>query len=204
MYRPSYTINDNPEFAFKLMQDFPLGLLISQLQGNIDTNYLPFLAKIEKNELILFTHMARSNPQWKNLGNEVIVSFQGPHRYISPAMYVEKNNVPTWNYAAVQITGKPELITSGPKIKEILNESVEYFESKNKTFWKYELPQAFQEQLESAIIGIKIKSKGVAKFKLSQNRNDQDYEAVLNFLRKSQKASDQELYQWMIDCPKYN
>ena len=126
MYRPSYSINDDPDLALQLIQDFPLGLLISQSQGKIESNYLPFFVKIEKNEIILLTHLARSNPHWKNLGEEVLVSFQGPHRYISPTMYKGKNNVPTWNYAAVQITGKPELITSGQGIKDILNESVEF------------------------------------------------------------------------------
>ena len=117
-------------------------------------------------------------------------------------MYKGQNNVPTWNYAAVQITGKPEIVTSGPDIKEILNESVEYFESRNGTHWKYNLPASLQEKLESAIIGLKIKSLSVAKFKLSQNRNDEDYDAVLNYLKSSSKTSDQVLWDWMIRFPK--
>lgn len=197
MYRPSYSINENPELAVKLIQDFPLGLLISQSQGNIESNYLPFLASFDKGELVLTTHLARSNPQWKNLGTEVLVSFQGPNRYISPTMYIGKNNVPTWNYAAVQTTGKPELITSGQEIKEILNHSVDFFEDRNETSWKYNLPQEAQDKLESAIVGLKIKSSAVAKFKLSQNRNDEDYESVTRFLQSSPKAKDQELLNWM-------
>ncbi len=186
----------------QLIQDFPLGLLISNFDGKVESNYLPMLAKIENEELVLTTHLARSNPQWKNLGAEVLVSFQGPNRYISPTMYKGQNNVPTWNYAAVQITGKPEIVTSGPDIKEILNESVEYFESRNGTHWKYNLPASLQEKLESAIIGLKIKSLSVAKFKLSQNRNDEDYDAVLNYLKSSSKTSDQVLWDWMIRFPK--
>ena len=197
MYRPSYTINDNPEHALKLIQDFPLGLLISHEHGSFESSYLPFLAQIENGELVLITHLARSNPQWKNLREEVVVSFQGPNRYISPTMYAGKNNVPTWNYAAVQIKGKPELITSKTEIKQILNQSVDFFESRNETSWKYELPEPLQEKLESAIVGLKIKSIGLAKFKLSQNRTDEDYEGVLKFLRSSPKASDQELLDWM-------
>ena len=202
MYRPSYSINDNPKLALQLIQYFPLGLLISNSQGKLESNYLPFLAKIENGELILITHLARSNPQWKNLGEEVLVSFQGPNRYISPTMYEGKNNVPTWNYTAVQFTGKPELVTSGSQIKEILNQSVEFFEARNETQWKYQLPEPFKDKLEAAIIGLKIKSLSQAKFKLSQNRNDDDYDSVLNFLRTSRKASDKDLLEWMERSPK--
>lgn len=202
MYRPSYSINENPELALQLIQDFPLGLLISTFDGKTDSNYLPMLAKIENQELVLTTHLARSNPQWKNLGFEVLVSFQGPNRYISPTMYKGQNNVPTWNYAAVQITGKPEIIDSGPQIKEILNESVAHFESRNGSDWKYNLPAHFQEKLESAIVGLRIRSISIAKFKLSQNRNDEDYEAVLSYLKSSSNASDQVLFDWMVRSPK--
>jgi transcriptional regulator len=202
MYRPSYSVNEKPELALKLIQDFPLGLLISNFNGKVDSNYLPMLAQIEDQELVLTTHLARSNPQWKNLGSEVLVSFQGPNRYISPTMYKVQNNVPTWNYAAVQITGKPEVIVSGSQIKEILNESVAHFESRNGSNWKYNLPAHFQEKLESAIVGLRIRSTSVAKFKLSQNRNDEDYEAVLSYLKSSSTASDQALLDWMIRSPK--
>lgn len=202
MYRPSYSINENPELALQLIQDFPLGLLVSNINGKVDSNYLPMLAKIENKELVLTTHLARSNPQWKNLGSEVLVSFQGPNRYISPTMYKGQNNVPTWNYAAVQITGKPEVITSGSQIKEILHESVAHFESRNGSDWKYDLPAHLQEKLESAIVGLKIRSISVAKFKLNQNRNDEDYKAVLSYLKSSSNASDQVLLDWMIRSSK--
>jgi len=202
MHRPSYSINDDSQAAEKLIQDFPLGLLISNVDGKIDSNYLPFLVHTKNEELILTTHLARSNPQWKNLGSSVLVSFQGPNRYISPVMYVGKNNVPTWNYAAVQIEGAPELVTEGPEIKKILQQSVEFFESRNKSNWHYDLPASMQDKLESAIVGLRIRAKSKAKFKLSQNRNDEDYEAVISYLKTSSVASDQELLEWMNCLPK--
>lgn len=202
MYRPSYSINENPTLALQLIQDFPLGLLISNVDGKIDSNYLPMFAKIKEEKLVLTTHLARSNPQWKKLGEDVLVSFQGPNRYISPTMYKSQNNVPTWNYAAVQITGKVEIITSGLLIKEILNESVAYFESRNGSHWRYDLPAQIQERLESAIVGLRIHANSNAKFKLSQNRTDEDYESVISYLKSSPNASDQVLLDWMIKSPK--
>lgn len=198
MYRPSHFINNDPYVALKLIQDFPLGLLISVENGTVESNFLPFVVRLENEELILTTHFARSNPQWKSLGSEVLVSFQGPNRYISPVMYEGANNVPTWNYAAVQISGKPEILTDKSCLKGLLQESVSYFETRNSTNWRYELPVPLQDKLESAIVGVRIRSKATAKFKLSQNRNDQDYQAVLDYLKRSTRPSDQELLNWMM------
>ena len=51
----------------------------------------------------------------------------------------------------------------------ILDESVSYFESRNGSDWKNNLPSHLQEKLESSIVGLKIRSVGKAKFKFSQN-----------------------------------
>jgi transcriptional regulator len=204
MYRPSYSVNDNQDLAIKLIQDFLLGILISNAEGKLETNYLPFLATKENNEICLTTHMARSNPQWKTLGSEVLVSFQGPNRYISPTMCQGKNNVPTWNYAAVQICGRPEIVMDPEGIHEILLASVQHFELRNQTSWSYVFHPTVKEKLEAAIVGVRIKATSVAKFKLGQNRNDEDYEAMLEFLKASDRASDQELLQWMWQSHKIN
>ncbi|MGZ3748105.1 MAG: FMN-binding negative transcriptional regulator [Pseudobdellovibrionaceae bacterium] len=52
---------------------------------------------------------------------DVVVSFQGLNRYISPTIYAGKENVPTWNYIAVQIHGSPEIISDKEGIKKILH-----------------------------------------------------------------------------------
>jgi transcriptional regulator len=113
-------------------------------------------------------------------------------------MYKGKNNVPTWNYAAVQICGEPEIVTDSKGIHEILLSSVEYFEFRNQSSWSYELPPAMKKKLETAIVGVKIKALSIAKFKLGQNRSDQDYEAMLEFLKSSNRPSDRELLEWML------
>lgn len=223
MYRPKYSIHEDQALAIQLIQDFPLGLLItnSTLQDsteqtfteaiveesknisfqtcrNIEINYLPFIIVKENTELFLMSHLAKNNPQWRKLKGEVLISFLGSNRYISPLIYLSKLNVPTWSYSAVQVKGKVELITEKNYIKELLNKSIQIFEEKNKTNWNNNLPQDISEKLETAIVGIKIKITSIeAKHKLSQNRNSEDYNSVLNFLKNSKSQNDLELYNWM-------
>lgn len=199
MYRPPYTKNEKLDLAWNLIQDYPLGLLISHNEQKIETNYLPFLVIQEGQNTFLFSHLAKSNPQWKHLTGDVLVSFQGPQKYISPTIYKNKINVPTWNYAVVQIQGTAETFSDSQSLKELLNRSVEFFESKNGTNWSYKLPAPAQMQLEAAIIGVKIKVHQVeSKFKLSQNRSDEDHEEVLQFMQNSAKEKDREMFNWMI------
>lgn len=203
MYRPEYSKNTNESLAWDLIREYPLGLLICNHEQKIVSNYLPFLLVEKDEDIFLLSHLAKANPQWRELAkevtSEVVVSFLGPQCYISPNIYKDKMNVPTWNYAAVQVYGAVEVLSDVVSLKEILKESVRYFESKNGTNWSYNLPTQFQDKLEAAIIGIKIKVNRLeAKFKLSQNRGPEDYESVLNVMKNSGKEKDQEIFNWMI------
>ena len=51
-------------------------------------------------------HLARSNRAAPGLdGSEVLLSFLGPDAYISPDWYGTPDQVPTWNYLAVECEG---------------------------------------------------------------------------------------------------
>lgn len=178
-------------------------LLVSNLSGKIEANYLPFLIVEENRETILLSHLAKANSHWKSLEGEVLVSFQGPNRYISPTIYIDKLNVPTWSYAAVQMRGKVESVSDKDGLKDILNRTIQFFEKENKTTWSYELPVHMQNNLEAAIVGIKIRITSMeSKFKLSQNRNTEDYEAVVNHFGDSVDPKGKELHKWMLKSKK--
>jgi transcriptional regulator len=68
-------------------------------------NPIPFLIYPDESEFgTLRAHVARGNPQWRELGavEECLVVFQGPHSYVTPSWYATKQEtgkvVPTWNY----------------------------------------------------------------------------------------------------------
>ena len=52
-------------------------------------------------------HLARANRIARHLdGARVLASVMGPHGYVSPDWYADpRNQVPTWNYIAVEIEG---------------------------------------------------------------------------------------------------
>lgn len=202
MYRPKYTKNNNSEIAIQLIQEYPLGLLIANQSGQMISGYLPFIVKKEDKKIILIGHMAKANPLVAV--KEVHVYFQGPNRYISPTIFKSIKNVPTWNYAIVQVVGKLS-IASKVDLKNILNDSTQFFEKRNKTNWVNELPERSIDEMLKYIVGFKIEIvQIIPKFKLSQNRIDQDYHEVYDFLSQSKLESDLEMQRWMRLSSKLN
>src|SRR5258706_1204080 len=77
----------------------------------------------DEGKLFINGHMSKANPLWKTFEKnpEVLVIFQGPHTYISPTWY-NHVNVPTWNYHAVHIYGKPRVVTDHDETYTILKQ----------------------------------------------------------------------------------
>jgi len=152
--------------------------LISQVGGQPFATHLPFL--LEGDTLV--AHMARANPQWHGFseGCEVLCTFQGPHAYVSPSWYTAKNAVPTWNYAAVHVYGKPEIIDD-PQAAYIDQEKlVEFNEAGYDKPWRLgDCDREFIDGMIRAIVNFRIPITRIeGKFKLSQNRPVEDRERV--------------------------
>jgi transcriptional regulator len=157
--------------------------LLLELQGEGDT-------------LFLNGHMARANKQWRTLDpeQEVLAIFSGPHTYISPRWY-NHVNVPTWNYMMIHVYGKPRLITEYDELHSMLKRLVDKYEANSGATPVYRvetLPEDFVEREIKAVAGFQIEVARIeASFKLSQNRDEQDYDTIITQL--DNRADDHSL-----------
>lgn len=198
MYNPKYSQVEDIKTQLDFIRRYPLGTLITIADNSLQTSYLPFLVEQKGDELYLLTHLARANPQWKDiLEKKSLISFRGPDCYISPTLYKTSPQVPTWNYTAVECSGEAELIDDVEGLDALMKASVDYFEKRNDTNWRYELPENFKIGLLKAIVGVRFKITQIdAKFKLSQNRGSEDYAAVKEFLQTSKAPFASEMLYW--------
>jgi transcriptional regulator len=120
----------------------------------------------------LIGHMARANPQWNQIGHQtVLVIFSGPHAYISPTWYEAENVVPTWNYIAVHVYGRAEVIEDRAKLLEIVQRSVSVYEGSMPRPWSFDGNATFVERLLAQIVGFRIVIEKIeGKWKLNQNQ----------------------------------
>ncbi|MCX6082754.1 MAG: FMN-binding negative transcriptional regulator [Chloroflexi bacterium] len=139
----------------------------------------------ENGKLFVYGHVARANSLWRNFenGKDVLLIFSGPDAYISARWY-DHVNVPTWNYIAVHAYGKPSLIHDDVELHGILARLVASHEP--GTGYSLDgLPSEFVNKQMQAVIGFKVElTRLEASFKLSQNRNDDDYANVISELEK--------------------
>jgi transcriptional regulator len=153
-------------------------------------------------------HMARANQHWKLLERDErsLVIFTGPDSYISPRWY-DHVNVPTWNYVAVHVYGKPRLVTDNAEAHELIKGLVDRYEGSIEEDRRYTvdgLPADFLESQMRGIVAFEILVDEIqASFKLSQNRDQKNYENVIAELRKSDNQKSQNVAEIMSNrrCP---
>jgi len=139
----------------------------------------------QEEKLFINGHMSKANPLWKMFEKnpEVLVIFQGPHTYISPTWY-NHVNVPTWNYQAVHVYGSPRIVGDHAEVYKILSHLTARNEG-NPSYRLETLPQDFVEKEMKGIVAFQIEVTRIeANYKLSQNRNDEDYHNIIQKLHE--------------------
>jgi len=137
----------------------------------------------ESGKITIYAHISRANPQWKSFDKqEILLIFQGAHTYISPRWY-SHINVPTWNYMMIHVYGKVRLLQDD-ELFAFLSRLVHAHEV-NTSYSLEGLPQDFVQKEIKGVIGFAIDVTRIdAGYKLSQNRNDEDHENIVQELDK--------------------
>ena len=80
MYLPEHYEESRPERLHALIEQHPLGVLVTNGSGGLDANHLPFELETREGSLsVLHSHVARANPVWRELApdDEVLVVSRG-------------------------------------------------------------------------------------------------------------------------------
>jgi transcriptional regulator len=85
----------------------------------------------------LLGHMNRANPHWAALetGSVLVLTFTGPHSYVSPTVYEVTPAAPTWNFTAVHVRGVVEKIDSMDETLDVVESTVHAFEGAFGNGW---------------------------------------------------------------------
>lgn len=179
MYIPRHFSITDQEEIFAFVEANAFGQLISLVDGKLFSSHLPFLLSDDKSRLL--GHLALQNPQHAELdGQEVLVTLEGPHDYISPSWY-SSPGVPTWNYQAVHIYGQCRVIRSSDRLAAIVNALTRKNEAGLQAPWEPE----YNSSMLNAIVGFEVVIATIqCKYKLSQNRSIEDRQQVIKQLEK--------------------
>ena len=195
MYIPAHFSENRPEELHRIINEHPLGTLVTHTLQGLDANHIPFEFDAGKGPHgTLQAHIARNNPL-KDIADdaEVMVIFRSVDAYISPNWYPSKHEthrqVPTWNYEVVHAHGRIRIIDDEKFIRGVVARLTRKHEASEPRPWKMgDAPLDYMDQMVRMIVGLEIEvTRLEGKRKLSQNREARDIAGAINALSEKNR-----------------
>lgn len=178
------------------------GTIITLAKSGIQASHVPMLIDRSRGEFgTLFGHVARGNPQWRDSlpGGQGLAVFLGPDAYISPSWYKTKEEtgkvVPTWNYVAIHVRGPISFFEDTGPLRDIVTKLTEHHEADSKKPWHVtDSPADYIDDELKQIVGFEMPvAKIEGKWKMSQNRPEEDRKRAVDNLLARDRVRDKEV-----------
>jgi transcriptional regulator len=180
------------------------GLVIASDGGRPVASHLPFrLIEADGKVPKLEFHVARANPMGAiaEKGGTWLVAVQGHDAYVSPDWYASAEQVPTWLYESVHLSG-PVRVIAGDHTKAHTERLSATFEQwlAPKPEWKLgKVADKRRDMLLKAIVAVEMTIETIeGNFKLNQHKSDADHIAVANALARQDDPAAHEIAKRMV------
>jgi transcriptional regulator len=186
MYVPNANREDRLAVLHKLMEDQPFASLITVGSSGLFASHIPMVLEQNGAKGVLRGHLSRANTQWRDYSPsvEALAIFSGPQHYITPSWYPEKREtgkvVPTWNYVVVHAYGSLKVIADGEWLMAHLSQLTNIHEAGLPVPWQVgDGPADYIASQLKGIVGLEMAIERLeGKWKISQNRSEQDRDGV--------------------------
>jgi len=199
MYIPHFFAETDEESLLAFMREFNFATLVTAENDFPTATHLPFIIEKRGEKIVLSAHMAKANLQWKEFaGKDILVIFQQPHAYVSPLLYAEKVEVPTWNYVAIHAYGKAKIFESAEENLSLLEKMIAEFDPNYlNTNWR-EIPDEYKLSRAGAIVAFEIEVTDLqGKKKLNQNKDNENGRRVIEAFETSENTGERQIARFM-------
>jgi transcriptional regulator len=143
-------------------------------------------------------HVARGNPLAKlaDGASSWLLAVNGADAYVSADWYVSADQVPTWLYQSVHLTGPVRRLSDDELAAQVdaLSAKFENWLAPKKPWTSAKMTAARLETLKKAIVGFVMEVEEVeGSFKLNQHKSDVDYAAVADALAAQSDAGSRQI-----------
>jgi transcriptional regulator len=150
-------------------------------------------------------HVARHNPLVRLAGgtSSWLLAVSGADAYVSPDWYVSPDQVPTWLYQAVHLTGAVRKLSDDELAVQIdtLSAKFENWLAPKKPWTTSKMTAGRLEAMKKAIVGLVMTVEDVeGSFKLNQHKSEADYAAVGGALASQPEAGSRQIAQLMREA----
>lgn len=180
------------------MRQHSFASLVTSVGGRPVATHIPFVIRVQGDELVLVSHLSAVNEQAQHFAGETcLVIFSGPHAYISPKHYDKIESVPTWNYVAVHAYGTVELLPHDEQKLDALEEMIATYEPGYREQWDG-LSDKYKQGMIKGIVAFQINVQELqGQEKLSQNKNSDEKQRIITSLSHSDFPEEQSLAEYM-------
>lgn len=150
-------------------------------------------------------HLARHNPL-VNLADGTaswLLAVNGADAYVSPDWYVSPDQVPTWLYQAVHLTGAVRKLSDDELAVQVdtLSAKFEDWLLPKKPWTSSKMTAGRLEAMKKAIVGLEMTVDEVeGSFKLNQHKSETDYAAISNALASQPDAPSRQIAHLMREA----
>lgn len=198
MYQPPQFKSDDAAIAAELMRTYSFASLVSTDDAGFPfVTHLPLHLEEREGRFVLLGHCAKPNPHWRHLQArpQALATFLGPHAYMSPSVYPDKQRVPTWNYLAVHCKVQARLVEDAPGKDALLKKLIGEHEPGYAEQWR-SMDGEFAQKMLAAIVGFELDVlEWSCKLKLNQHRPEAHARMRAGYAAGN--ANEQELAAWM-------
>ena len=198
MYQPPQFVAKDPQIALDVMRAYPFASLISCDDDGLPfVTHLPLHLEQQGAQPVLWGHCAKPNPHWRYLQQRprALVTFMGPHAYLSPKVYPDLQRVPSWNYVAAHCTVEARLVEEGEAKDALLKKLIGDHEPAYATQWAG-LDAEYTRKMLTGIVGFELRVTDLqCKVKLNQHRPESH--AALHEAHRAGGEQGRELAAWM-------
>ena len=216
MYLPPQFAAKDPTHALALMRSHPFAQLISTGDDG-----LPFVTPLPLHalespstpstelrtggsggtDIVLLGHCAKPNPHWRYLvaRPKAVVTFMGPHAYMTPRVYPDLARVPTWNYLMVHCTVEAKIIETFDDKDRLLKHLIADHDPAYADQWRG-LGEDYQHKMMNGIVAFELRVLSLqCKVKLNQHRPEA--RAAMHALYSRGNDNERALAEWMDKLP---
>ena len=198
MYQPPQFVSRDPQIAAQLMREHPFASLISMDDDGLPfVTHLPLHLEESEGAFTLLGHVAKPNPHGRYLAArpKALVTFMGPHAYLSPKVYPDLARVPSWNYLAVHCTVEARFLDDPKEKDHLLKRLISDHEPSYAEQWR-SLGEEFAHKMLAGIVAFELKViDWQCKLKLNQHRKESH--AALHAVYASGTPDERALAGWM-------
>lgn len=190
-HTPRYVVTD-PAWVQDLVRGNPWATIVSPTAAGLVASHYPVVLEEDPADpaaIVLVSHVGRPDDELHELGaHELLVVIQGPHGYVSPSVYGNGENAPTWDHLTAHLYGVPEILSEEENY-EVLSRLTDHFEHGRPGARSLANDEAGSRRLALGTRGFRLRvTRFEARAKLSQNKSPEVMARIADDLESTYPA----------------